>query len=117
MITEVDPKKHSTPMIGVAGVLSEGEIETLAANRHGRQGSHRALSQSSTGQRFRRRLLLRDLTLPPLAAVVPVQRSVWLLSQPLNIGLTVGSQILLKRLVHSGLPATACSAKLLNDLR
>lgn len=27
---EMDPTKHSTPMIGVAGVLSEGEIEALA---------------------------------------------------------------------------------------
>jgi hypothetical protein len=26
----MDPTKHSTPMIGVTGVLSEGEIEALA---------------------------------------------------------------------------------------
>ncbi len=33
---EMDPTKHSTPMIGVAGVLSEGEIEALAEYLAGR---------------------------------------------------------------------------------
>ena len=33
---EMDPTKHSTPMIGVAGVLSEGEIEALAGYLAGR---------------------------------------------------------------------------------
>ncbi|WP_235853357.1 c-type cytochrome [Marinobacter nauticus] len=33
---EMDPTKHSTPMIGVAGILSEGEIEALAGYLAGR---------------------------------------------------------------------------------
>ena len=33
---EMDPTKHITPMIGVAGVLSEGEIEALAGYLAGR---------------------------------------------------------------------------------
>lgn len=33
---EMDPTKHSTPMIGVAGILSEGEIEALAEYLAGR---------------------------------------------------------------------------------
>lgn len=33
---EMDPTKHSTPMIGVAGVLSEEEIEALAGYLAGR---------------------------------------------------------------------------------
>ncbi|WP_370232430.1 c-type cytochrome [Marinobacter nauticus] len=33
---EMDPTKHSTPMIGVAGVLSEGQIEALGQYLTGR---------------------------------------------------------------------------------